>query len=65
MSPQLQLIPSVRSHIDAARQFLEARDFYSAIEHLGEAIEVCLLTGIMLCIQISLCLVAMVDPFGA
>ena len=48
LSMQLQLIPSVRGHIDAARQFLEARDFHSAIEHLGEAIEVCLLTVIML-----------------
>ena len=45
---QLQLIPSVRGHIDAVRQFLEAGDFHSAIEHLGEAIEVCLRTVIML-----------------
>jgi hypothetical protein len=45
LSIQLQLIPSVQGHIDAARQFLEARDFHSAIEHLGEAIEVCLLSS--------------------
>ena len=40
LSPQLQVIPSVGGHTDAARQFMEARDFHSAIEHLGEAIEV-------------------------
>lgn len=42
---QLQLIPSVRGHIDAARQFVEMKDFYSAIEHLGEAIEVRLVSS--------------------
>ena len=57
MSMQLQLIPSVRGHIDAARQFLQAKDFYSAIEHLGEAIEVRLITVhvIIFCTQYIKC----------
>lgn len=56
LSPQLQLIPSVSGHTDAARQFMDARDFHSAIEHLGEAIEVCPLTCNHVLLLIKLCM---------
>ena len=54
VSTQLQLIPSVQAHVDAARQFMEASDFYSAIEHLGEAIEVCANVSVAILLYIIL-----------